>query len=127
MKKITSISNTRLKGRIKRKSNPSIVETINLANENESWKSLAKFLSSGSRNYASVNLKQIDQKTTAGDTVLIPGKVLGTGDLSKKVRICSLSISQSAKDKLKKSKSEYASILDEIKINKKAEGLKIIQ
>lgn len=126
-KKLSLLSNTRLKFRLKRKSNPSIVDTIKVANENDSWKALAKVLSSGSRNYAAVNLKQIDEKTTAGDTILIPGKVLGSGDLTKKVKICALSISQSAVDKLKKTKSEYSSILDEIKNNKKAEGIKVIQ
>jgi len=120
------LSNTRLKARIKVKTNPEIVETIKAANENSSWKQLAKVISSGSRKYASVNLSQIDKETKTGDTVIVPGKVLSSGDLSKKVRICALSISNSAREKLKKTKSEFALIKEEIKINKKAEGLKVI-
>jgi ribosomal protein L18E len=121
------LSNTRLKVRVKRKTNPELLETIKIANENENWKAIAKQLSGPTRLFSSINLKEIDSQTTAGDTVLIIGKVLSSGNLTKKVRIVSLSISGSAKSKLSKTKSEYASILDEIKINKKAEGLKIIK
>jgi len=122
-----SLSNTKLKIRVKRKTNPLVNETINLANKNEDWKSLARVLSGPSRKFSAVNLRTIDLNTKAGDTVLIPGKVLSSGDLTKKVRIVSLSISRDARDKLAKTKSEHASILDEIKINKKAEGIKILR
>ena len=120
------LSNTVFKHRIKRKTNPEIVETIQLAQENTPWKEVAKVLSGSTRLYSSVNLKDIDSKTKAGDTVVILGKVLGSGDLTKKLRIASLSISQSALAKLKKTKSESVTILDEIKANKKGEGIKII-
>lgn len=121
------LSNTEFKKRVKRKTNPEIAETIKLAQKNEPWKQVAKILSGSTRLYASVNLSDIDKETTPGDTVLILGKVLGSGDLTKKVRICALSFSESALAKLKKTKSEAVSIIDEIRINKKAAGVKIIQ
>src|SRR3989344_4055508 len=124
--KMSVISNTKLKARIVRKTNPEIAEVIKSANKNEAWKGMAKILSGATQKYSSVNLSQIDKETKTGDTVIIPGKVLSSGDLSKKVRICALSISNSAREKLKKTKSEFALIKEEIKINKKAEGLKVI-
>ena len=126
MKYIPTLSNTELKKRIRRKTNSDIVETIKAASESPVWKKLAKKLSGPTRQYSSINLKEIDKITKEGDTVMIIGKVLASGDLSKKVRICSLSISDSALVKLKKTKSEYATILEEININKKAEGVKIL-
>lgn len=123
----TQISNTKLKVRLVRKTNPSTTETIKLAMENTAWMPIAKILSSSTRNYSSVNLSQIDEESKEGDTVLIIGKVLGSGDLSKKVRIVSLSISESAREKLKKTKSEYATIAEEIKINAKFAGVKLLQ
>lgn len=116
-----------IKSKTRRKTNPSLVETINLARKNKNWFSLAHFLSGSKRYFASVNLSEIDAKTTAGDTVIIPGKVLSSGNLSKKVRICSLSISAEALQKLKSTKSEYVTIADEIKKNSKAEGIKLIK
>lgn len=127
MKYTHALSNTRLKVRVNRKSNPSVAKTVQEASNHEGWKHIGKALSGGTRSYASVNLTKINNSTTEGDTVVIPGKVLGSGDITKKVRIVSLSISDSAKEKLKKTKSEYATILEEIKINNKAQGLKIIQ
>lgn len=121
------VSKTKIKLRIRNKSNSELAETIRLANNNKAWNKIAFILSGATRNYSSINLKEIDKKTTAGDTVIIPGKVLSTGSLTKKVRICALGISAVAKEKLKESKSEFASILDEIKSNLKAEGIKVIQ
>jgi len=120
------LSFRKLKVRVSRKTNPSLRETIMLCSESAPWKPIAKTLSNSTRKYLSVNLDEIDSDTKAGDIVVVLGKVLGTGDLTKKVRICALGISASALQKLKKTKSEFASIADEVKINKKAEGIKLI-
>jgi len=120
------ISKTKIKVHVRMKTNPELVETIRLASKSKPWMSIAKSLAASTRKQSSVNLHDIDKKTTAGDTVVILGKVLGVGELTKKVRICSLAMSQSAKNKLKSTKSESVTILEEIKKNPKAEGLKII-
>lgn len=127
MNKKSSISNTKIKKRTSRKTNPDLSKTIADARKNVAWRPIANFLSGPTNAQAKINLKTIEGKTSAGDTVVIPGKVLASGELSKKVRIVALSISESALAKLKDSKSEFATIADEIKINAKAEGLKIIQ
>ena len=121
------ISHTKLKVRIKRKTNPEIDQILRLALKNKNWESIAKVLSGPTRQHSSVNLSLIDKQTTPGDTVIIPGKVLSQGEITKKVRICSIGISAGAKEKLKKTKSEYVSIMEEIKKNPKAQGLKIIR
>ncbi|MBX4212122.1 50S ribosomal protein L18e [Candidatus Pacearchaeota archaeon] len=121
------ISRTMIKARMHRKTNPSLAETILMAHKNKGWNEVAKLISTSTRNHSSVNLSDIDKNTKEGDTVIIPGKVLGSGNLTKKVRICSLAISESAKEKLKETKSEYVSIAEEIKINSKAQGIKIIR
>ena len=121
------ISKTKIKRHLAKKTSPKIIEAVMLAKKQKAWLPIAKKIANSTRDYASVNLSDIDKKTTPGDTVLIIGKVLASGELTKKVRICSLGISKSALDKLKKTKSEYASISQEIKGNPKAEGIKIIQ
>ena len=120
------INKTLVKEHRRRKTNPQIVETILSASKQAKWLPIAKKIGGAARKYSSVNLKEIDKNTSTGDTVIIIGKVLSSGELNKKVRICALGISVSAKEKLKKTKSEYVSILDEIKANPKAEGIKIV-
>ena len=120
-------SNTKIKRQAKRKTNPEIVETIKSAREHKGWKELVDVLTGPSRNYAAMNLSEIDKKTSIGDTVMIIGKVLSKGEVTKKIRICALSFSENAREKLKKSKSEAVTILQEIKINPKGEGVKILR
>ncbi len=122
-----TISNAHIKDKTRRKTNPSLKETIVEARKNKSWNQIAHILSGPTAMHSSVNLKEVDTKTTAGDTIIIPGKLLASGDLAKKVRICAISASQSALDKLKATKSEFVSIMEEIKQNPKAQGLKLIR
>jgi len=102
-------------------------ETIAAALKNEKWKSVAKTLSSSIKGQISRNLFEIDAQAKAGDTVIVLGKVLSKGELTKKIRIVALSISEKAKEKLKESKSEVVSILEEITKNPTAQGLRFPQ
>jgi large subunit ribosomal protein L18e len=121
------ISKTKLKSRMNKKTSPELSAIISLALKNPSWIKLAKILSQSTRKHSSVNLKDIDAKTSMGDTILVPGRVLSVGEITKKIKICSFGISKEAKEKLSKTRSEWISILDEIKKNPKAEALKIIK
>ena len=47
-----------------------------------------------------INLKRIGQLTKDDDTVVFPGKVLGTGNVPHKITLCSFSISNSAASKI---------------------------
>ena len=125
MKKI--ISRTKIKSRVRKKTNPELVETIREAMKHSQWKEIAKKLSSSTRNYSSLNLSEIDRQAKEGDTIIIIGKVLSKGELTKRIRICARSFSHTAMLKLKEAKSETVTILDEIKKNPKAEGIKIIK
>lgn len=119
-------SKTTLGKRVTRKSDSRIVETLIAAKNNKSWQHVAQKLSGSRRRYPSVNLEFLETHTKEGDTVIIIGKVLGVGTLHKKVRIGALAFSASARAKLKQSKSEIVSLIEEIKKNPRAEGVRII-
>ena len=121
------ISKTKIKKRLKRKADKYIVETVNAAKKNKEWNKLAQIISSSRKKYSSVNLKEIEKETKEVDTVVIAGKVLGLGDVTKKIRICALNFSESAREKLKENKSEVVTILEEINKNPRAQGVKILQ
>ena len=120
------ISKTRIKKKTERKKDNSLVDTINSARKHAPWMKIAHILSGPKRKYAEVSLGEIEKKSVSGETLVIPGKVLGTGNIIKKIRVCALGFSSSARIKLKSSKSESASILEEINKNPKAQGVKII-
>ena len=121
------ISNTKLKSRIAKKNSPEIIEVLSIGLNQRPWEKVIKKLSSSRKKYSSINLKKINEESSEGDTIIVPGKVLGSGDLDKKVKICAASFSESALSKIKAAKSEAVSISEEIKSNPKATGLKVLR
>ncbi|MDD5700322.1 MAG: 50S ribosomal protein L18e [Candidatus Nanoarchaeia archaeon] len=119
------VSKTHIKKKTAKKTNLVLVETIKEARKNPAWFRLSHILSGPTRIQTSINLSQLDKDSKAGDTIIIPGKVLSQGELTKKLRLCALSFSAKALENMKKTKSEAVSILEEIKKNPKAEGIKI--
>lgn len=121
------ISKTKISKRISRKRNPDIIDIAVAANKNKNWNIVAQKISGPKKNYTSVNLNYIDSKTKEGDTVVVMGKVLGFGKINKKVRICALGFSKSAREKIKKIKGEPVNLIEEINKNKNAEGVKFLE
>jgi large subunit ribosomal protein L18e len=121
------ISKTRLVRRARKKTHDEVVKTIREAMKNKQWNKIAKIVSGSKRKYSSLNIGEIENQTSEGDTVVVPGKVLGSGNISKRVRICALRFSDGAKEKLKRNKSEMVSLLDEIKKNPRMDGVKILR
>jgi len=118
------ISKTQISKRTLKKRNPEIVETIKLAKENNLL-NLAKKISAPNSQYKKINLDELE-KETKGNKIMVVGKVLGSGEIEKKVDISALSFSESAKEKLKKAGCKINSIKEEIKGNNKLEGVEII-
>jgi len=119
-------SKTKIDKQLKRKRNPELAETIIKAKKHKNWLEIASKLASPRRRKVSINLEKIEKETKEGDTVVIPGKVLGDGEISKKIRVVALSFSDRAEKKLKTKKCEVVSILEEIRANPKGEGIKIL-
>jgi len=124
---VMKVSKTHIKNKNRRKTNMEIVETIKLATKSPTWFKVAHILSGPKRHQIDVNLSQLDKDSKAGDTIVIPGKVLSQGELTKKLRLCALSFSEKALEKMKKTKSEAVTILEEIQKNPKGEGIKVLR
>src|SRR3989344_2431554 len=121
------ISKTSINKRIPRKKDSYIVDTLYAAKKSKKWQGIAQIVSAGRRNYSAVNLKRIEKECSDGDLIVVPGKVLGAGILTKKPRVCALYFSASALDKIKHSKGETIKIIDEIKRNPNAQGVKLVR
>ena len=64
------------------------------------WKKLSKKLSGPRQNRIEANLYRINKKTKNNDVIVIPGKVLGIGELDHKLTIACLHASKPAKKKI---------------------------
>ncbi|NPA85952.1 MAG: 50S ribosomal protein L18e [bacterium] len=76
------------------------------------WKRVALELLKPRRQRAEVNLYKIEKYANPGDIVVVPGKVLGDGELSKPVTIIALAASQQALEKIKAAGAQFISLFD---------------
>lgn len=106
----------------------SLVETLIKA-EKPIWKKVAHELSKPRRKKVEVNLSKLDSLDIAanGATVIVPGKVLGSGVLNKKLHIAAFSFSESARNQISKNGSKMLSISELFKSNPNGSGVVIIK
>ena len=90
------------------------------------WMRVHELLSRPSRKRIVVNVSKINRYASDGDIVVVPGKVLGAGEINKKVKVAAFSFSYSAIEKIHEAGGETIHILELVKENPKGKGLKII-
>ncbi len=90
------------------------------------WSKLAEMALKPARTKRVLNLGQIDKFVSDNDTVIVPGKVLGTGNISHKITLCSFSISTSGAKKVAQSGGKIVNFTQLIKNNPTGKGVKII-
>ncbi len=114
------------------KTNPMLISLIHelkkQANENDApiWKDIALRLSKSSSNWPEVNLDRISKYTGEKETAIIPGKVLSTGNLTKKITIAAWSFSEKSRGKIKEAGGKYMSIEELFKSNPKGKDIRIL-
>ena len=117
---------------ISRKSNSELVETISdlktASRENDApiWKSIAKKLEGPSRNWPIVNISKIDYNASKNSKVIIPGKIMGSGKLSKKVTVSAFSFTKSAVKKIESAGGSCMYYRDFIKKNPTGKDVMVI-
>ncbi len=90
------------------------------------WLRLAELALKPSSAKRTVNLGQLDRFTKDCDVVVVPGKVLGTGNISHKIILCSFSISNSVAQKVLQSGGKILSFTELIKNHPTGKGVTII-
>ena len=79
------------------------------------WKKLRSFILKSSSSRRIVNLAKIDKITKDNDVLFVPGKVLGTGNISHKITLCSFSMSATAAKKIIQTGGKIMTYSDMIK------------
>lgn len=117
------ISKTKILKKARKKTNSELVETILLAKKNNHL-NLAKKLAVPARKQPSINLNEINKINEK--KIIFPGKILGQGEINKKISISALSFSKQAEEKLKKAGCKIMTIKNELMENPKLSEVKII-
>ncbi|MFW9937669.1 MAG: 50S ribosomal protein L18e [Candidatus Thorarchaeota archaeon] len=90
------------------------------------WRKVSKKLSGPRRNRVEANLYRINKVTKNNDVIVVPGKVLGIGDLDHKLTIACVSYSDNAKKKIEDSGSKLISVEELLEKNPDGKNVKII-
>ncbi|MBU5689528.1 MAG: 50S ribosomal protein L18e [Candidatus Aenigmatarchaeota archaeon] len=89
-------------------------------------KEIAEKLNKPRRQRVEVNLADINRNCQDGDVIIVPGVVLGYGEIDKKITISAWKFSEPALEKIKKSSSTAISIKELVRKNPRGTGVKII-
>ncbi|WP_067052595.1 50S ribosomal protein L18e [Methanofollis ethanolicus] len=115
------------------KTNPRLSYLVALlketARENDAkvWRVIAQNLEAPSNNYAEVNIGKINRYAQDGETILVPGKVLGSGVLNQKVSVAALNFSESAIGKITGLDGSCMTIEELVAQNPKGTGVRILR
>jgi large subunit ribosomal protein L18e len=115
------ISKTKISQRMRKKTNTALAEAIFLAKKSGNLE-LAKALSVPTRKQAAVNVGKLND--VKKDSIIIPGKVLSSGNLKsgKKIKIYAINFSEKAEEKLKKAGCTCELIFNSLKKGEKING-----
>lgn len=113
--------------------NPELLAAIRLlkkaAKENKAkvWSRIAELLSKSRRKRVAVNVSQLNRHTQKGETVVVPGKVLGAGSIDHAINVAAFAFTENARSKILKAKGKCLDFSDLIKKNPKGSNVKIIR
>jgi large subunit ribosomal protein L18e len=95
-------------------------------NKVEIWRYMADRLSHSRSRRVAVNVSQLNRHTKRGETVAVPGKVLGAGKIDHPVNVAAFAFSDQARTKILGAKGKCLSILDLMKRNPEGANVKVI-
>ncbi|MAG38615.1 50S ribosomal protein L18e [Candidatus Woesearchaeota archaeon] len=89
------------------------------------WKRVASDLEKSTRRRRQVNIYRIEKNAKPNEIIVVPGKVLGSGELTKTVVVAAFNFSDSAYQKIK-IKGQALSITELLKKNPQGKKVRII-
>ena len=90
------------------------------------WKRVALDLEKPTRKRRAVNLSRINRHSKENETVVVPGKVLGSGVLDHKLTIAAYQFSQGALDKISEMGARVVPLGELIKESPKGKRIRVI-
>lgn len=90
------------------------------------WQDVADRLQGPSKNWAEVNVSRLARVAPKGTTVIVPGKVLGSGALGHPITVAAFHFSSSAREKIAKAGGSPITIGELVKKSPKGSDVKIV-
>jgi large subunit ribosomal protein L18e len=90
------------------------------------WRALEEEISGPRANRREVNVGKLAELTKSGEVLVVPGKILGTGNLGHKLTVCAYSVSEGAAKKIVSAGGKVISFEDLAKKHPDGRGVRII-
>ncbi|MEM4756397.1 MAG: 50S ribosomal protein L18e [Candidatus Woesearchaeota archaeon] len=90
------------------------------------WKRVAKDLAKPTRQKRVVNLSHIERYAQENDIIIVPGKVLGDGELTKRLTIAAQSFSATALEKIAKAGAKSYLLQEYLQKDPKPKNAKLL-
>jgi Ribosomal protein L18E len=116
-----------------RKTNPRIsllIDSLKAKSREQNvgiWRDIALRLDKPNRHYAEINLSKISRYSKENETVIVPGKVLGTGDIDHPVTVAALNFSMTAEQIISNANGKCLSIEQLMETNPTGKGVRILK
>ncbi|MFB6353399.1 MAG: 50S ribosomal protein L18e [Halobacteriales archaeon] len=91
------------------------------------WMAVASRLEKPRRTHAEVNLGRIDRYARDGETVVVPGKVLGSGVVRAGYTVAAVDFSSSAAEKIRRADGEAISLEEAIERNPDGTDVRVVR
>ena len=94
--------------------------------ESRFWKAVAEEILKKRRRRRTVNITHLSRSTSPNDSVIVAGKILGTGAIRHPITVGAYSCSQTALKKIEKAGGKVLPVEEMAKRNPSGRGLKIL-
>ena len=91
------------------------------------WSTASQMLTAPAKNKVEINVGRLSRISQPGEAIFVPGKVLGTGILDKKLVVGAFSFSPSARSKIETSGGSALTIESFLKKFPKGSGVKLVK
>lgn len=90
------------------------------------WRDVADRLERSRRNWSEVNLSRLSRYASKGEQIVVPGVLLGTGEISTAVTVAAFRASAAARKKIEAAGGKAVSLLELAVQNPKGSGVRIM-
>lgn len=115
-----------------KKTDPGLVSLIydlkKVSRDNKApiWRDIAKRLEKPSRVWAEVNISRIALYSEKGEVLIVPGKILGAGEIDYPVTVAAFKASKGAREKITAAGGTVLTISQLIEKKPKGKGVRIM-
>jgi large subunit ribosomal protein L18e len=115
-----------------KKANPELQKLIEMLRRTSAkedvgtWKCIAATLAGSTKKRPAVNISRINRYAQENEVIVIPGKVLASGELDKAVQVAAYQYSAEARAKIEQAKGKALTLFELMEKNPKAKDVRIL-